>query len=198
MKKNYLTLMLCVFCVVGLNAEKVVDTYTLSYFNKTYDIEASEIKNDKFSVYIGVNAERNSTKAMIEVNSENLEEFNQALRQMKDKFVDWSRVAKENNVKEMSKEMEITFPSISICWLGSKWFFSFGEKLKPKFLILDNGNFVVSFYKKVTASSNEYIDEKIYWVFSDSKEIDELVSKLNVEKLKSKLQEKVKAADLFK
>lgn len=198
MKKKLFSLMLCVFCVVGLNAEKVVATYTSSYFNKTYDIEASEIKNDKFSVYIGVTAENSSTKAMIEVESDKLEDFKQALLQTRDKFVEWSKVAKENNVKDMSKEMEVTFPSISVCWLGSKWFFSFGEKLKPKFLILDNGNFVVSFYKKVTASSNEYIDEKIYWVFSDSKEIDELISKLDVEKIKAKLQENVKAADLFK
>ena len=198
MKKKLFSLMLCVFCVVALNAEKVVATYTLSYFNKTYDIEASEIKNDKFSVYIGVNAESNSTKAMIEVESDKLEEFKQALLQMKEKFIDWSKVAKENNVKEMTKEMDISFPSTTICWLGSKWFFSFGQKLKPKFLILDDGRFVVTFVKKVTASSNEYIDEKIYWVFSDSKEIDELISKLDVEKLKSKLQENVKAADLFK
>lgn len=198
MKRKLLSLSLCVFCAIGLNAEKVVATYSLSYFNKTYDIEASEIKNDKFSVYIGVSAEHSSTEAMIEVESGKLVEFKQALLQMRDKYVEWSKVAKENNVKDMSKEMDISFPSTTICWKGSKWFFSFGQRLTPRFLILDDGRFVVTFVKKVTASSNEYIDEKIYWVFSDPKEIDELISNLDIEKIKSKLQEKEKAADLFK
>lgn len=36
----------------NINAEDVIGTYTSNYFNKSYDIEASEIKNGKFSIYI--------------------------------------------------------------------------------------------------------------------------------------------------
>ncbi|MDR0367613.1 MAG: hypothetical protein LBH82_00550 [Bacteroidales bacterium] len=197
--KSIFATLFCLFCIVNVSfAEKVVGTYSLSYFNKQYDIEASEIKNGKFSVYIQVSAERDFTRAMIEVKSSDLEEFTQFLTQMKDKYVEWANVAKENNVTDMSKDMDFKSPSTTICWSSSKWFFSFGHKLQPRFLILDSGKMVVTIHKKVTASSNQYIDEKIYWVFSDATEIDELISQLNAEKIISKLQEKENASDLFK
>jgi len=186
------------WCGFSAQAEKVVATYTLSYFEKEYEIEASEIKNDKFTIYIQVSAENSSTRAMIGVESDKIAEFIQSLQQMKDKYVEWFKVAKENNVKELTKEMDISFPSTTICWKGTEWYFSFGQRLIPKYIILDSGKNVVTFVNKVTASSNEYIDETTYWVFSDSKEIDDLIAALNVEKIKSKLLEKVKAADLFK
>ena len=197
--KSVLTTLFLLFCVAnGSFATKVVATYSLSYFEKQYDIEASEIKNGKFSVYIQVNADEMSTRAMINVESADLEEFVRFLLQMKVKYVEWSEVAKANNITDMSKEMDIKSPSTTICWQGSKWFFSFGHKLQPRFLILDSGKMVVSIYKKVTASSNQYIDEKIYWVFSDPKEIDELVYQLDAEKIKEKLLKEENASDLFK
>lgn len=198
MKKIYLSIIVCLFCSLVAHAEKVIGNYTLSYFNKSYDIEASEIKNGKFTVYIQVSAEREFTRAMIGIESDKLEEFKQSLVQMKEKFEEWSKVATDNNVTEMSKEMGIKFPSTTFCWLSSKWFFSFRQKINPKFLILDNGNHVAFFVKKVKSSSNEYIDETFYWVFSNSEEFDELISKLDYEKIKSELEKKESASDLFK
>lgn len=182
----------------NINAEDVIGTYTSNYFNKSYDIEASEIKNGKFSIYIQVSAERESTKAMISIDSDKLELFRQSLIQTKEKFVEWSKVAKENNVTDMLKDMGIKYPSATICWLSSKWHFSFGQKLTPKFLILDNNKHVISFCEKVTASDNKYIDETIYWVFSDPKEIDDLLSVLDYNIIKQKLEKKENAAELFK
>lgn len=150
-------------CLVNICfSQKSIGTYSLSYFNKQYEIEASEIKNEKFSIYIQVGVQKDYTKAMIEVKNSDLEDFNQFLLQMKDKYVEWSDVAKKNDVKDMTKEMDFKSPSVTICWSSSKWWFSYGHKLQPSFLILDNGKMVVSIYKKATASSNQYIDEKIY------------------------------------
>ena len=200
-KMNIKTILVIFFlsCIINVSfAEKKVGSYSLNYFNKQYDIEASEIKNGKFSVYIQVSAERESTRAMIEVESEDIDDFIQFLLQMKEKYVEWTNVAKANNVTEMSKVMDFLSPSTTICWRGSKWYFSFGQKLQPRFLILDNGGFVVSIYKQVTASDNRYIDEKIYWVFSDAKEIDKLIAELDIETIKAKLQVNENASDLFK
>ena len=65
-------------------------------------------------------------------------------------------------------------------------------------MVMDNGKHVVSFVKKVVSSSNQYIDETIYWVFSSPKEIDEFLSVLNVDKIKDNLLSEEKASDLFK
>ena len=199
MKKIYLSIIVCLFCSLVAHAQGVfVGNYTMSYFHKSYDIKASELKNGEFTVYIQVSAERESTRAMISIESDKLEEFKQSLVQMKEKFEEWSKVAKDNNVTSILKEMGIKFPSTTFCWLGSEWFFSFEQKVNPKFLVLSDGNPVALFMKTVESSSNQYIDETFYWVFSNSEEIDKLISQLNYEKIKSELEKKENASDLFK
>ena len=46
-------------------------------------------------------------------------------------------------------------------------------------------------------SINQYINEKIYWVLSSQEEIDELIAKIQPEKIIENLKEKKKANDLF-
>ncbi|MDD4211587.1 MAG: hypothetical protein PHC46_04300 [Clostridia bacterium] len=197
MKKIVLILFVSILCTT-VYGEKVVGKYYLSYFNQSYDIEASEIKDGKFTLYIQVHGGSQSTKAMLFVESDELKEFTQSLLQMKTKFEEWSKVAKENNVTEMSKKMDINFPPTSICWFFTEWYFSFYHTLIPAFMILKDGTYAVSIVEEATSSSNEYIDETIYWVFSDPKEIDDLISQLDAEKIKSKLEADDNASDLFK
>jgi len=197
MKKILLSIVAFTLCIISVYGEQVVGNYTLGYFNKTYEIEAGKPKNGKFAIYIQVSAERDYTRAMVGISSDDLEDLKQSLIQMKEKYEEWTKVAKENNVTEMTKSMDIKFPSATICWNASKWFFSFGCKLQPQFLIL-KGKHVVSIVKKVTASSNDYIDETIYWVFSDPKEIDALISQLDFETIKSKLETIENDSELFK
>lgn len=181
-----------------INAQEVIDNYTMSYFNKKYDIEASMEKNGDFTVYIQVSAERVSTKANYMIKSSRLNEFKEALIFTRDKYSEWAKIAKENNVTDMTKSIDAKFPNIDIAWLGSKWFFSFSQKLSPTFMILKNGQIVVSFLNKNTASSNQYIDETTYWVFNDVKEFDEVIQKLDYDKIKGKLEKLENKADLFK
>lgn len=197
MKKIFVVL-LCLFCATNVShAEKVVGSYLSQYFDQTYEIEAAETKTGALSIYIQVSAKSTGTRAMINLTGSEIGAFKSALLQTKDKFVEWSKVAKDNNVAEMNKEMDIKFPSMTVCWLGSKWFFSFGVKIKPSFIILDSGKHVVSFTKTVKSSSNEYIDEKIYLVFEDPAEIDELLSQINEDKIMVKLKESSNAEALF-
>lgn len=198
MKRNFTILSLLLFFSGIINAQEVIDNYTMSYFNKNYEIEASKGKSDDFTVYIQVNAERSTTKANYMIKSSKLNEFKDALIATKNKYVEWSKVAKDNNVTDMSKEMDIKFPNVDIAWLGSKWFFSFGKKLSPNFLILKDGQHVVTFVNKNTASSNQYIDETTYWVFADVKEFDEFIQKLDFDKIKSKLEKSESKVELFK
>lgn len=198
MKKLFTSTILFLLLSLTANAQKVIGNYSLSYFDRSYDIAATQIENEKFTLYIQVSAERESTEAMLAFESNQIEELRQSLLQVKSKYEEWCKVAKENNIKEMSKEMDIKLPSTTICWSSSKWFFSFDNKLTPKFLILDNGKFVVAFMKKAISSSNKYIDETIYWIFSDTKEFDELASKLDINAIETRLNEKENTSELFK
>lgn len=197
MKKYILSLIIILFST-NIFAEKVVAIYHSDYWEKDFDIEATEIENGKFSVYIQVPAKNDHTRAMLEFESSDIEQLKATLLQVRDKFAEWSKIAHDNNVTDMNKEMEFKLPLSTICWHGSKWFFSFRHKLQPQFSILDDGKHVVSFVRKATASSNQYIDETIYWVFASPQDIDEFISVLNVDKIKEQLLSKEKAADLFK
>jgi hypothetical protein len=197
--KKILLIIACLLCFLNVAlAERVVGRYSLSYFDKTYEIEASKIERGKFSVFIQVSAKDADTRAMLDITNDKVDELKQALSEMKEKFMEWSNIAKDNNVTEMEKTMDIRFPSMSVCWHGSKWFFSFGHKFQPKFMILESGKHIVLITRKVTSSSNKYIDETIYWVFSNPEEIDELISQLDIERIESELTKTKNESELFK
>lgn len=50
---------------------------------------------------------------------------------------------------------------------------------------------------KVTASSNEYIDQKFYWVFQSVAEIDEFIKKLDYPKFIQNINTKANNEELF-
>jgi len=196
MKK--ITLLFMLLAGLTINAQRKVDEYSSEYFNKTYNIEASLDKKEGFDLYIGIASESVSSEARIMLKSRDLELFIKALIDTKNKYYEWSKIAKENNVDKLNKEIDVKFPSVDIAWLGSKWFFSFNQKLKPKFSILESGKHVVMFYNNNVSSSNQFIKETTYWVFSDATEFDEIISKLSFDTIKSKLDEEENKKELFK
>ena len=97
----------------------------------------------------------------------------------------------------MVKEIPVDMPTVTVCWYISKWYFSFNKRLKFDFMILDSGKKIIVMNTKVTASSNEYIDQKFYWVFQSVTEMDEFIEKLDYPKFIEKLNTKSNNADLF-
>lgn len=196
MKKLFL--ILCLFAIIiPMKAEQKVGEYTNSYFNKSFDIEAVEKNNKIESVYIGIPTDMESRKGFIEVKGKELELFKTALELARDKYIEWKRIAIENNVTDMSKEMGINFPKVTIAWHGTQWWFSFGNKINLKFLILDNGKMVASWAPEVTASSNRYIDQRIYFVFGDEEDFNNLILQLDGERILQELMKTKNNSDLF-
>lgn len=195
MKKSLLlfTVILLTFCV---KAEQTVGKYQNTYFGKEFEIEAAQ-KNDAIkSVYIGIEA-KDTKDAFISVDGNDLESFKNALELVKAKYLDWVKVAKENNVTEMDKEFDIKFPSVTIAWFGSKWWFSFGQRIKMRFLILNSGKMVAVWTPKVTSSSNRYIDEQVYFALEGEEDFDSLISQLNYQNILAQLLNKKNNEDLF-
>ena len=197
MKKILILFAVVVIATISLKAEQLVGSYENSYFKENYSIEAAE-KNGKLSnVYIQVSA-KDSKKAFLSVDAKNLESFKVSLANLKQKYVEWVKVAEENNVTEMNKEMGISFPTVTIAWLGSKWWFDFDVRPNFNFIILDNGKMVASWAPKAKASSNRYIDETIYFVFASIDDFDSLISQLNYQRIMDQLLSKKNQEDLFK
>ena len=178
------------------NAQQVVGSFTNSYWGKEFKIEASQKDGKLEYVYIGVEAKGSKT-AFISVPGKNLELFKTSLELARDKYLEWVKIAKENNVTEMNKELGIKFPSVNVAWYGTKWWFSFGRIIDMEFLILNNGKMIASWLSKVSSSANQYIDETIYFIFADEADFNNLISQLEYQGILDQLLNTEKKQDLF-
>ncbi len=181
---------------VCAKAQQTVGRYQNTYFGKEFEIEATQ-ENDKIQkVFIGIEA-KDAMYAFISLDGKDLELFKTALELVKAKYLNWVKVAKDNNVTEIDKEFDIKFPSVTIAWSGSKWWFSFGQRVKMRFLILDSGKMIAVWAPKVTSSSNRYIDEQIYFAFEGAEDFDSLISQLNYQAILDQLLNQKNNEDLF-
>lgn len=196
MKKFLFSLLSVVALCSSLGAQEKVDEYYNSYFEKIYKIEASQ-NNGDLSVYFGVEGDSNNDNVMFGLDNDKIDKFIEGLVAAKQKYGEWVDVAKANNVTKMTKEMDIIFPRVTVCWYGSKWWFDFAHKIQPVFMITTNGNYVCVFSGKAQASSNEYIDQKYYLALSSVEDFDTLIAKLDPTQIKEKLNSKQQVEDLF-
>lgn len=181
---------------ISLKAQEEVGTYYNNFFKEEFTIKASQ-KNNKISdIYIEVSAKK-SSQSFINIGGDDLETFKASLIALRDKYLSWVKIAKDNNVTEMNKEFDIKFPSVTVAWVGSKWWFDFNRKISMRFLILESGKMVAVWAPKVTASSNEYIDETIYFTFECEDDFNNLLDKLNSQVMLDKLQNRQNKENLF-
>ena len=200
MKKLIVLIATFASCIYA-NAQQnlTIGSYYSSYFENEREIWASKDSDGLYQVTILVQGEYSKETVAIRVKGADLQNFINALVLIREKFVEWDNVAKQNNVKKIRKPFDITFPHVTVAWYGSQWYFSFYHKLEPDFMVLEStGTSHVVFNEKVKSSSNEYIDQKYYLVFSSAQEIDNLISIIKPEAIKIKMDQKDSQADLFK
>lgn len=195
MKKKFL-LVLALILPFSINAQEVKDSYYSSYFEKDCKISAS-IDKGELSILFNVMGEYNSDDVRFMIKGEKINEFINSLEQVKSKYQEWSEIAKTNNVKGMDKYFDVDFPRIDIAWYSSDWWFAFRSRLTPYFKVTDSGKCLVVFNEEVVSSNNKYIDQRYYLVFSSTKEIDELIDKLNPVAIIMKLNQKQDVQDMF-
>ena len=200
MKKIILVLCLLTF-ILPIKAQQKVGEYTNSYVSKTFSIEAVEKNNKIDVVYISVPTDMKSRPAYIVVNGKDLELFKTALELARDKFSEWKKVATDNNVTEIRKEMGINFPKVTVAWLyGRKWWFSFDNKINLKFLVLkvsDDTRFVAFWAPTVTSSSNHYIDQKIDITFANEEDFNSIINQLDGQRILNELLKNKNKSELF-
>lgn len=196
MKRFFLFIAL-VLCTMSANAEKIVGTYKMAEMPR--EIEAAFDDNGALDVYVEVLGENENDKVMILISGENdLNQFISKLEYCKEKFKEWEKVAKTNNVTDYSKEFDVTFPDIEIYWWGEEWFSTFSRNyLKPLFFVGSDGKASFGASGKVKDWFNEDIDQQWYLILKSESEFDELIDALNPEKIKSELNKNENVDDLF-
>lgn len=179
-----------------VKAQQKVGEYT--HGEKTYEISAV-YGSDGLNAYVQVQGE--SAREMVLINitgEEKIHSFVNGLKNMKDKFIEWKKVAKENSVTDFKKEYNISFPSVMICWLGTKWYFSHPRDcFHPNFNANEYGIYSSAF-GEAKSMNNEYITQKWFLILDTEGEIDGLIKALDVETIKKKLNKTANTDELFK
>lgn len=179
------------------HSQEMISVYHSSYFDEIYDILV--VNDGDLRLYIQVSGERKPDRVMFLISGEQkIREFSKTLETAKEKFMDWSRVAEENNVKNFDKRIDVVFPNITVCWYGLEWWFDFFERPNPRFIVSDSGECVFVMTGTATASSNEYIDQAYSFVLSSEIEFEELLRNIQIENLMDYLNKQKNIDTLFK
>ena len=201
MKKQVL-LFLVVFDCMMVFAQKKVNEYSMEYFknNPTYDIEATEPKNGKFTFYIygcSLDAEK---EVGFSVESKDLEKFVESLRSIEDKFEEWTKTAKDNNVTDYDKNFDAKFKSVRVFFkYGSKYHSTY-VKFSPYFKVTKNGECIAVFRtRELTASDNQFMHHDGFMLaFSSKQEIEDFIKALDPNPILSKESKNEATDNLFK
>jgi hypothetical protein len=197
MKKVILIIALMV-SLVGVSQEKY-ESYTMSYFSSaTYNLDVVTKSKD---VYVSTSTfDKYSKNTGFTIKYENLQELNIFLTYCRDKFNEWSGVAKENNITTLDKDVDKTFNKIDNGhWYSSKWYFDFSTSLSARFKLIDGSPIMIIESGTLTASDNKYIDsDSILMVLSSHEEFYTLIKATSKEVVDIYLNKSTTNEELFK
>ena len=192
------------FLFVRGNAQEKFASYDNSYNTKMYDIQIStKGDEDKYTFYIdAMSMDRLHDQGGILIRQKQHQDFLNALSDAKVKYIEWVKVAKENNVKELDKTMDITSKVGAYFKYGSDWEFQFLVNLRFDFKILESKGvlkyLLIVRTGELQSSSNRYMKvDGFVLVFTSASEIDNFTNLISVQKTEDFLK-KPKPKDLFK
>lgn len=192
MKKIILSTLIFLGCLLA-SAQEKVGTYHTSVFKLDYDVIVS-----KEFVYLNVGGLRKSEEVRLGIKRSEINKFIISLTQAKEKYLEWKKIAEENNVTSMRKEFDIKFPRANVEWYGTRWYISYNCVLKPLFVVTEDGLCSFLFTDRVSDSSNEYIEQFYMLSLREASDFDSLIDVLDPEKAEEALNKKQNIDELFK
>ena len=193
--KKILLLIAFTLLTTSSYAEKIVATFTMSGTKR--NIEAGIDNTGALNVFIQVVGEY-SDYVLIRVEGEaDIKRFIAQLTYCKNKFIEWEQVAKSNNVYDFKKEIDATFPSVEVWWVGLEWYSSHKKNfIKPLFLV-NNGDAAFGTTGAATHWNNEFITQSFYILFETAYEVQSLIDALDITKIKHALNQEAQTNALF-
>lgn len=169
--------------------EGITDTYNLLVSDKPLKVAALR-ENGTFSeLYIQVLSEE-SLNAHIVIFAENVPRFWESMKLLRDKYVEWSKVAMENGVKDYIKVIDVEFPQVDIVWENSDIHACLNVEMKFSFAVSKDGVPAVVWNGRVECAHNDNNHETPSLLLASLSDFDSLISKINPNTIKEKLQSK--------
>lgn len=203
--KKFLTTFLAILLTpfLGLSQEKYAN-YFNSYIDKEYEISVS-FKDGKLGLYIDMlGFDAIYDEGGISLDDKSYPGFIDNLKAAKAKYEEWTNVAKENNVRDLTKSIEIK-PQVITGYFKSARNYNFDFSVRPTFgfRILDDEkglrHLLIIRTGELQDSSNEYIKaDGFALVFTTLDEVDEFLELISMEKLQEFKNKTANKSDLFK
>ena len=198
MKKVFL--MLSMSLGVSLYSQETIGSYTMEYSSAEFDVQATQPKDGEYKLYIDMYSLDPSVKmAGIVVKSSELSSFVGLLQDAKNKYIEWEKLAMDNNVTDLDKDIPTTTkPRVTGFFRYGDWKFDYSVTLRPRFLKTAEKTLVLIHTGKLVASDNQYMDvNDVVMVFSNIGEIDALISLLDPAKVTEFYSKKTNTEDMF-
>lgn len=200
--KKTLQLVVVLLFAFQLKAQEKVNEYSMSYFDgKNYNIEATEVKNGEFSYYIDCASWGDDTDDVgINFKSTKIQEFQNKMNEIKDKYVEWTNTAKQNGVTNFDKYFDIKLPSVNCFFMYGDYHFSFNRTPNAYFKVTTEGEcYAIISIRNLQASDNRYIEhDGLFMIFSSDEEIDDFINAIDRKHVIEKAEKKANTDDLFK
>jgi hypothetical protein len=191
MKNTFKVLCLVLGVLIGFSsqAQDKFTSYENTYFRKTYPIQIDSKEKGKFTLWIDAwSYDMVYDKGGIMINHRSYQNFVDALIQARFKYEEWVKTAKENNIKEVSKPMNIKSRADAYFLYGSKWNFQYDISTSFNFEVRENkGKLEYLLFVKtggLQSSSNQYMKVSGFaLVFTSSNEINNFLDLISEDKI---------------
>lgn len=161
--------------------------YYSSFYNKRYPIEVKRWPSGTVSIAVVVEP-KNSQKTVLHFwNKDELLEFKRGLVLLKTKYEEWEKIADQYNVKNLTKDFNISFPGPTVIYKENTTQVWSSSIVKAKYFITPQGTSYCELYDVSDPNVihvNGYKD-RFSLIFTDADELEQFINLLDFEKLSS-------------
>jgi hypothetical protein len=194
--------MLCTLVFTTFKAFSQEKFSTYKIYSKNYEIQIASKEDNKFDLYVDAKSlDKLHEVGGLLIRQSQHQDFLNAIAEAKLKYEEWIKIAKENNVKDLYKPMNIK-SKVDTYFSYGKWQFHYDVDLIFAFNVLESSS---GLYYTLTistgelkSSSNEFMKvDGFYLRFSSPNEIDTFTNEISMQKIND-FMNKPKVKDLFK
>ena len=142
MKRTLFTTALLSFAAI-INAQVfLIDSFTLTETDGAYGIYADIDCNEANVFFFDMQAPKDQQRVQMKLWGNYIDGFIQSLRSAQKKYQEWSKVAQENNVKLLSKDVSGASFTDKVVYFteNDKWYQEKGVDIKCKFIVSSVGS----------------------------------------------------------
>ena len=183
--------------VYGIDIDKELHQ---CFGDKYIDFSVSKHKIDALIWVAATNSDNNN--GLLLIYNKQMKDFWLALIQTRAKWAEWIKVAQDNDIANVKKEIPVRFPKVIYGWLfNGRLYARKGVPIKFYFQY-ENGNTTLRSEFKVISARNRYVGSTYTFRINSIEELDELVAIVEPDNLRKLVELKtsvdIRDNNLFK